>query len=244
MVSEINESNDILLTNNFSDDNIDTNMITMKCYYTLFTKDGLNKNIGNYIKVSSTIAFIILGIFFYKARFPIIEEKINVIIESKKKNRNKMKETTRKVTNQKIIKKKNKKKHVHNPTKKKSTKKISNNVKFNIKNNSSDSKLSSKLENTKSSVIHIKEKSHLSEINIYNNHKKKTSKINKIINYNDYNDYELNRLTYEEALKNDKRRFWLYYISLIRTKNPFIFSFSPLNDYNSRVVMPYFLMKI
>ena len=236
VVSEINESNDILLTNNFSDENIDTNMITMKCYYTLFTKDGLNKNIGNYIVVSSTIAFIILGIFFYKAGFPIIEEKINVIIESKKKNRNKMKETTRKVTNQKIIKKKNKKKHVHNPTKKKSTKKISNNVKFNIKNNSSDSKLSSKLENTKSSVIHIKEKSHLSEINIYNNHKKKTSKINKIINYNDFNDYELNRLTYEEALKNDKRRFWLYYISLIRTKHPFIFSFCPLNDYNSRII--------
>ena len=239
VISELNESNNLLLSSNFIDENVDTNMVTMKCYYTLFTKDGLNKNIGNYIVISSTIIFIILAIFFYKVGFPIIEEKINKLIESKKKNRNKFKESTRRVPNQKTIKKKNKKKHIHNPIKKKSSKKISNNVKFNIKNNSSDSKLSSKLEQTKSSVMHIKEKNHLNEINIYNKHKKHNSKNNKIINYNDYNDYndyELNRFTYEEALKNDKRGFCSYYISLIRAKHPLIFSFCPLKDYNSRII--------
>ena len=239
VISELNESNNLLLSSNFIDENVDTNMVTMKCYYTLFTKDGLNKNIGNYIVISSTIIFIILAIFFYKVGFPIIEEKINKLIESKKKNRNKFKESTRRVPNQKKIKKKNKKKHIHNPIKKKSSKKISNNVKFNIKNNSSDSKLSSKLEQTKSSVMHIKEKNHLNEINIYNKHKKHNSKNNKIINYNDYNDYndyELNRFTYEEALKNDKRGFCSYYISLIRAKHPLIFSFCPLKDYNSRII--------
>ena len=239
VISELNESNNLLLSNNFIDENVDTNMVTMKCYYTLFTKDGLNKNIGNYIIISSTIIFIILAILFYKVGFPIIEEKINKIIESKKKNRNRFKESTRRVPNQKTIKKKNKKKHIHNPIKKKSSKKISNNVKFNIKNNSSDSKLSSKLEQTKSSVMHIKEKNHLNEINIYNKHKKHNSKKNKIINYNDYNDYndyELNRFTYEEALKNDKRGFCSYYISLIRAKHPLIFSFCPLKDYNSRII--------
>ena len=236
VISEINESNNILLSNNFTDENIDTNMVTMKCYYTLFTKDGMNKNIGNYIIASSTIIFIILAIFFYKLGFPIIEEKINKIIESKKKNRNKSKETTRRVISQKIIKKKSTKKHIHNPTKKKLPKKNSNNVKLYIKNNSSDIKLNSKLEQTKSSITHIKEKNKLSKINIYNNPNKNKNKKNKIINYYNYNDFELNRLTYEEALKNDKRGLYLYYISLIRTKNPLIFSFCPLNDYNSRII--------
>ena len=237
VISEINENNNILLSNNFTNENINTNMVTMKCYYTLFTKDGLDKNIGSYIIVSSTIIFIILTIFFYKVGFPIIEENINKIIESKKKIRNKFKESTRRVVNHKIIKKKNKKKHIHNPTKRKLLKKSSNKAKLSIKNNSSDIKLNSKLEHTKSSVMHIKEKNDLSEINIYNNNRKKNnSKKNKINNDYDYNDFELNNFTYEEALKNDKRGFCLYYISLIRTKNPLIFSFCPLNDYNSRII--------
>ena len=231
VISEINESNNILLSNNFTDEKIDTNMVTMKCYYTLFTKDGLNKNIANYIIAISTIIFIILAIFFYKVGFPLIEENINKIIESKKKNRNKFKDSTRKVVNQKIIKKK-KKKHIHNPTKKKSSKKISKL----IKNNSSDIKLNSKLEQTKSSFTHKKEKNDLSEINIYNNPNKNKSKKIKIINDYNYNDFELNRLTYEEALENDKRGIYLYYMSLIRTKHPLIFSFCPLNDYNSRII--------
>ena len=42
---------------------------------------------------------------------------------------------------------------------------------------------------------------------------------------NDYsilNDYELNSLSYEEAIKYDKRTFIQYYISLLRTKHPII----------------------
>ena len=54
--------------------------------------------------------------------------------------------------------------------------------------------------------------------------------------YKDYNDYELNMLSYQNAKKYDKRNFCSYYISLIRAKQPLIFAFCPIKDYNSRII--------
>ena len=50
------------------------------------------------------------------------------------------------------------------------------------------------------------------------------------------NDLELNQLDYEQALKKDKRNFLRLYISLIKTKHFFIFSFFNLKDYNSQMI--------
>ena len=49
-------------------------------------------------------------------------------------------------------------------------------------------------------------------------------------------DYELNWLTYEDALKYDKRDCCSYYCSLIRSKQLFIFTFCSFNDYNSGII--------
>ena len=51
-----------------------------------------------------------------------------------------------------------------------------------------------------------------------------------------YNDNEKNSLSYERALKFDKRTFFQYYYSLLKIKNIFFFSFLPNNDYNSRII--------
>ena len=51
-----------------------------------------------------------------------------------------------------------------------------------------------------------------------------------------YRDVELNELSYELALKHDKRSYCEYYLSLIRTKHNLIFSFYYTNDYNSRII--------
>ena len=51
-----------------------------------------------------------------------------------------------------------------------------------------------------------------------------------------YNDFELNTMTYNQALKIDKRAFYQYYISLIKRKHPVIFSFFPITDYNSIII--------
>ena len=53
-----------------------------------------------------------------------------------------------------------------------------------------------------------------------------------IINRN-LNDLELNNLSYEKALIIDKRTFFHYYISLLRTKHIILFTFCQSNDYNS-----------
>ena len=61
-----------------------------------------------------------------------------------------------------------------------------------------------------------------------------TPKINK--EYNNRNDYEMNSLSYKEAKKYDKRNFYQYYLSLIRTNQLIIFTFYTKNDYNSRII--------
>ena len=51
-----------------------------------------------------------------------------------------------------------------------------------------------------------------------------------------YNDKELNELSYELALKYDRRTYFLFYLSLLKTKHPFIFSFIYNRDYNAKVI--------
>ena len=54
---------------------------------------------------------------------------------------------------------------------------------------------------------------------------------NKIKNYT---DNEINSLDYKQAINIDRRTFFQYYISLIKTKHILIFSF--INDYNSKLI--------
>ena len=51
-----------------------------------------------------------------------------------------------------------------------------------------------------------------------------------------YSDFELNNLSYKEALERDKRNFMQYYISLIKFKQPILFSFYPCKDYNTMII--------
>ncbi len=64
--------------------------------------------------------------------------------------------------------------------------------------------------------------------------KKEDKKINKSIPK--FNDTEINSLLYNEALIYDKRSYFKYYLSLIRTKHMFFFAFYPNNDYNSQII--------
>ena len=83
-VKEVINKND-LLSYEFTDKN---DMITMKCYKTLFTKDGIKSNIGSYIILFIILIFMISGILFYKCGFLSLEEKINEIYDIKVKNEN------------------------------------------------------------------------------------------------------------------------------------------------------------
>ena len=183
----------------------------MKCVYTLFTKNGLIKNIGSYILLFTILLFLISMILFYKCGYNLLEDDIKEIIEIKNENNIKnnldIKETidigNKEKTNKKKKKMKNKRKKIKLNLSKENT------IKLSLNNNSKTfSKL--QLKNT---------------INFGNN--KKTL---------NFNDYEYNSLSYKEAIKYDKRSFIKYYISLIKVKHPFIFSFCPIKDYNSLII--------
>ena len=47
---------------------------------------------------------------------------------------------------------------------------------------------------------------------------------------------EINELPYELAKEYDKRKYFEYYISLLKTKHPLIYSFFYNKDYNSRII--------
>ena len=64
----------------------------------------------------------------------------------------------------------------------------------------------------------------------------KQYKINKIKTIIKYTDEEKNEFSYELALQYDKRNYCDYYISLLKTKHDFIFSFINSDDYNSRII--------
>ena len=66
-----------------------------------------------------------------------------------------------------------------------------------------------------------------------NNKDKKIKKLKKSIQYN---FEEMNDLPYNLALKYDKRKFCQYYISLLKVKHNFIYSFYNYDDYNSRII--------
>jgi hypothetical protein len=56
------------------------------------------------------------------------------------------------------------------------------------------------------------------------------------LNVKNLNDFEMNNLSYANALKYDKRTYFQYYLSLVRTKHIFFFTFYPNNDYNSKII--------
>ena len=106
VVSEINNQTDLLYYDNFTENNLTFNMVTMKCYYTLFTKDGLLTNIGSFLLLFTILLFLVSGIIFYKCGYNLLEMYIDEIISLKGKK--KIKNSPNKKNNQKNNKKEKK----------------------------------------------------------------------------------------------------------------------------------------
>ena len=223
------------------------NLEVLKCYYILFTKDGFFQNIGNFIIICVILIYIIAIAYFIIKGFNKFKTKIDNLVfkeseEIKKDNEkikpNKEKEKTKKnnkdistikkikdgiiIKDQQLLKRK--KRHtIKYPPRRKSeiiiskrkTKKLSKLPKY-FKDFTDKSLYEHEILDFK--VVKLNE-----QIDIKN----------KNMNKKLYDDYEMNDLSYEEALKIDKRAFCSYYISLLKTKHIFIFSFLYDKDYNS-----------
>ena len=214
---DINNEENILSPYDFKNNGSSLNIFTIKCVYTLFSKDGLSKNIGNYIMLVIVACFIILLILFYKVGHQLIFDEIEIILKSKKGKSHKSGESNNNViifTKNDLSNKKSKGGKSIKITKKRKKKKSST-----ISNANSGKKSSSMLElkSDKSISVNKLKKEHINDLSVLN-------------------DYELNTLSYEEAIKYDKRTYIQYYISLLRTKHPLIFSFFPRKDYNSIII--------
>ena len=233
LLSDIdNQTN--LLANNLTNNN-SSNLGSLKCYDTLFTKNGLAYNIGSYIIIIIFTFFSISAFIFYKCGYQILQSHIIDIIRDKKNGKDIYK--TAKISSNKI-----KNKTISNPRKKQqiktveksfSTKKrTKKNKKYKNNLKSKESTISSftKLQNPK--IFMKKLNNNNNNVKVKNREIEIYSKNKKIIFF----DYELNTLPFNYALLYDKRPYLEYYKSLIRTKHPIIFTFLVFNDYNILII--------
>ena len=192
------------------------NINVIKCYKTLFTKEGLINNIGSYTILSIILIEVILIIIFKKTGYNIFQNRIKEIINLEKNNIN-----INEKKNKKIMK-----------IKKKKRKKVNNNIPIKEMKTDKISKSAIKLLNAPTNQIN----NSMKDIIIFN--KKNSTEKNPINNLNihNYNDYELNHLIYEEALEKDKRTYFQYYFSLLKVNQLIIFTFYTHTDYNSRII--------
>ena len=228
---------------NFIDIKNIANINILKCYKSLFSQNGIIRNIGSYI-IISIILFHIISIFiFYKYQFDEIKDKINDIILGKG-NSNKSKNVETKNIKKQKPKNNNKIISTINPNYKRNKiiKKVTNKKIFPLKNKINMKKFKPQ-NNTKiygkrisNNIINMNNVIITKNSNNKNIFKSKFKINKKEKEITKYNEKELNELDYELALKYDHRSCCQYYISLIKTKHNLIFSFFYNNDYNSKII--------
>ena len=189
------------------------NIMIIKCYKLVFSSAGLKKNIGSYVIISFAITNIILITIFYTKGFTNLKNTMTEILNKSFKEKNEP------------------------PKKEKNKRKSVNTKKVDIVDNSR--------ENTKEQII---KKSKTKTDNKKGKKKKKEKKGEEKKGEEEkggeekgdeiiyMNDYELNSLSYDDALIYEKRTYWEYYISLIKTKQLIVFTFYTKTDYNSRLL--------
>jgi len=249
------------LYENFIDIKNIGNFKIMICYKILFNIKGIIYNIAFYLNIIILIFHFIAIIIFYTKQkheiykkikdiifgiynweFVLANEKQNNIFEKKKvnkirnKNKKKLKKRKSKNKNNELIRNKkdkiytnhfieNKLNKGNNPPKKRQN---LLNLNFNNQFNNINKNIIKRNLTRKKSVNSTR--------NILNEAENKENIIKKSKEIMEYNDFEKNDLTYELALKYDKRTFCEFYLSLPKTKHILIFSFCYNNDYNSRII--------
>ena len=241
------------------------NLKIIKCYKKVFNKNALINNIGSYILLSiifiysiHLIVFIFLGYKnLKKAIEKILNEKeskkeINIILTKGEINiindSNKEKIDNIKRNNEKEIEKNNIG-IIINDIKPISDNKKNKKKRRSIKNrpvvliDSKDSKSPSSLRDI-NSILPLNISKTINDLSINNNENlqninktnKNNSELYKSNNIIKLNDYELNVCLYKTALLYDKRTFFQYYWSLLRTKHILIFAIVSSDDYNSQII--------
>ena len=203
-----------------------SNIITMKCTKALFSRDGLINNVSSYILFIFIFIFLLSILLYMKCGYHLLEEDIRKIIDSKKNTKQRKNIN---INNEMI----------NFPPKKRKSKNFNlinniNNIQLNKGNsnlNMTDKKISLNFnkKSKKKKRKKIKKKSQSNNVKTTNIvSKNKDEEKMKL----PFNDFELNTFKLLDAIAYDKRTCFQYYISLLKTKQPIIFAFCPIKDYN------------
>ena len=213
--SEIHNKDDLFLTE-FSNSEESSSTSALKCASTLFSKDGIKKNIAFYIYLVLFIAISISGIQFYRKGFNSLMKSINqILIEKEKKTEEE-------------------------------SPKLDNYDDFSDKINQQTLDRILKLRTPKNFRIDFKGVIRKDNINYQDNYSNNQKSINKLELYNFrhennletekdiiYSDVEINSFTYKEAIGVDMRTFKQIYISFVEYYHPLIFLCYKGKDYNT-----------
>ena len=251
------------LYENFIDIKNIANIKLMVCYKELLTLRGIKNNIACFIIAPIIIFHITIIILFYDKFQSKITNKIKSISfginnwdlvkadEKKKEKEKKMKKL--------LLKKKSKKskqikinnmniKNINNEKeeKKVETIKLLNPIDYYFFTEILNKKDNPPKKKSRAKKLKVYNKNPINIINIENNKNTDRSMLDEKMNEQDiikkskeimeYTDEEKNNLKYELALKYDKRTYFEYYLSLLKTQHLFIFSFFYSKDYNSRII--------
>ena len=211
------------------------NLNILICYKKLLSSNSFIYNIGCLI-IICIITFHLISIFIFyikglnkirKITRDILFGKLNISLIKKLK----YKTNKKKLSKRKKLKKRNSKikKSIISEDLKKEKNKIKLNNNFSL-DNSKHININTNIEITTNIINNVINDNR----SLFKDYKGKSiKKIKKLMNYN---TGEMNDLSYNLALKNDKRTFCQYYNSLLKEKHILFFSFYNSDDYNSRII--------
>ena len=223
------------LLDNFKNIKNIVNFKILKCAKVLFSKKGLYKNSGFYILSIIIIFHTIVLIIFYKKKLKLLLDKIKhliLVIKILKQKKEEIGDDNNYVNeiiidDGKVQIKRQRKKILKNRYKLNKKEKVND---INNKNDNSDNILNINLKKDNKNII--TDGNNKKELE----NSSKKEEIKKSEPLMDFTENELNDLSYNLALKNDKRSYWQFYISLIKTKHEFIYAFLFNKDYNSKII--------
>ena len=233
------------LSNQFETNTSSSNIISIKCTKTLFTKDGLKNNISSYVLLIIIFYFLLSIVLFIKCGYPLLVMEINKIVNSKEKKSNKQNKR-QKTFNKKLRKKTLNtgisvppyrgtiRKRNERPFQKRYYRQPRSNLNLNLFPMIRPNAIILSAKDNNDGKEKSRSINRLNKNNTINLSVKKEKK-KEVINYN-FNDYELNTLNYTDAIKYDHRTCFQYYICLIKMKQPIIFGFCPIKDYNTFII--------
>ena len=218
------------------------NIWVVNCLLDIFSKEIILSNLSSQIILGIIFFSIIGSIIFYFKESNILYNKFRIAInlvysDDEKDSLNKKKEEEEK---------KNKKKNSNKnkPTtifKKKRSPILGNNILKGKESKESSSRRTFRLYPESSNILStILNRNNTNTIKINQNIKKEDIKELQIYREKTYN--EINSLSYQDAIAQDKRTFPQIYFSIIMTKQLLIFTFNSKNDFNSKIIKLCFLL--